>query len=45
MAVAAMSNLHPDLVAAVQQQALYSNAEEDLIKTLKSVSVNMLLVV
>lgn len=38
VAVAAMSNLHPDLVAAVQQQALYSTAEEDLIGTLKSVS-------
>ncbi|KAG7311007.1 hypothetical protein JYU34_003860 [Plutella xylostella] len=36
VAVAAMRNLHPDLVAAVQQQALYSNAEEELLGTLAS---------
>ncbi|XP_026758745.1 microspherule protein 1 [Galleria mellonella] len=38
VAVAAMRNLHPDLVAAVQQQALYSTAEEDLLGTLPSTS-------
>ncbi|CAF4789334.1 unnamed protein product [Pieris macdunnoughi] len=36
VAVAAMRNLHPDLVAAVQQQALYSTAEEDLLGTIAS---------
>ncbi|XP_023945318.1 microspherule protein 1 [Bicyclus anynana] len=36
VAIAAMRNLHPDLVAAVQQQALYSNAEEELLGTLAS---------
>ncbi|XP_032528823.2 microspherule protein 1 [Danaus plexippus] len=36
VALAAMRNLHPDLVAAVQQQALYSNAEEELLGTLPS---------
>lgn len=38
VAIAAMRNLHPDLVAAVQQQALYSTSEEDLLGTLPSVS-------
>ncbi|CAH0767049.1 unnamed protein product [Diatraea saccharalis] len=38
VAVAAMRNLHPDLVAAVQQQALYSTAEEELLGTLPSTS-------
>ncbi|XP_073957969.1 microspherule protein 1-like [Choristoneura fumiferana] len=38
VAVAAMRNLHPDLVAAVQQQALYSTAEEELLGTLNSTS-------
>lgn len=37
VAIAAMRNLHPDLVAAVQQQALYSTAEEELLGTLPSV--------
>ncbi|XP_013149490.1 PREDICTED: microspherule protein 1 [Papilio polytes] len=36
IAVAAMRNLHPDLVASVQQQALYSTAEEDLLGTVAS---------
>ncbi|XP_034834124.1 microspherule protein 1 [Maniola hyperantus] len=36
VAIAAMRNLHPDLIAAVQQQALYSNAEEELLGTLSS---------
>ncbi|XP_045775479.1 microspherule protein 1 [Maniola jurtina] len=36
VAIAAMRNLHPDLIAAVQQQALYSNAEEELLGTLPS---------
>lgn len=38
VAIAAMRNLHPDLIAAVQQQALYSTAEEELLGTLASVS-------
>ncbi|XP_028164317.1 microspherule protein 1 [Ostrinia nubilalis] len=38
VAVAAMRNLHPDLIAAVQQQALYSTAEEELLGTLSSTS-------
>ncbi|XP_072945821.1 microspherule protein 1 isoform X2 [Epargyreus clarus] len=36
VAIAAMRNLHPDLVAAVQQQALYSTAEENLLSTIPS---------
>ncbi|CAH0724662.1 unnamed protein product, partial [Brenthis ino] len=36
VAMAAMRNLHPDLVAAVQEQALFSNAEEELLGTLPS---------
>lgn len=39
IAVAAMRNLHPDLVASVQQQALYSTAEEDLLGTVASVNI------
>lgn len=38
VAIAAMRNLHPDLVAAVQQQALYSKSEEELLGTLLSSS-------
>ncbi|XP_026319363.1 microspherule protein 1 isoform X2 [Hyposmocoma kahamanoa] len=38
VAIAAMRNLHPDLVAAVQQQALYSTAEEQLLGTFTSTS-------
>lgn len=38
VAVAAMRNLHPDIVATVQQQTLYSNAEEELLGTINSVS-------
>ncbi|KAL4716546.1 hypothetical protein ACJJTC_010210 [Scirpophaga incertulas] len=34
-----MRNIHPDLVAAVQQQALYSTAEEELLGTLTSTSL------
>lgn len=34
VAIAAMRNLHPDLVASVQQQALYSTAEEEILGTL-----------
>ncbi|XP_041975351.1 microspherule protein 1 [Aricia agestis] len=36
VAIAAMRNLHPDLVAHVQQQALYSTAEEELLGSLSS---------
>lgn len=41
IAVAAMRNLHPELVESVQSRALYTVAEEDLLGTIKSVrSVN-----
>lgn len=40
VAIAAMRNLHPDLVAMVQQQALYSNAEEELLATIPMVPVS-----
>ena len=39
VAVAAMRNLHPELIANVQSRALYSKAEEQLLGTVKSVSV------
>lgn len=39
VAVAAMRNLHPELIANVQSRALYSKAEEQLLGTIKSVSV------
>ncbi|XP_075969990.1 microspherule protein Rcd5 isoform X2 [Anticarsia gemmatalis] len=38
VAIAAMRNLHPDLVAVVQQQALFSTAEEELLGTVPSSS-------
>lgn len=41
IAVAAMRNLHPELVENVQARALYSVAEEDLLGTIKSVSCNV----
>lgn len=36
IAVAAMRNLHPEMIAAVQNKALFSKAEEDLLATIKS---------
>ncbi|KAL0278144.1 UNVERIFIED_CONTAM: hypothetical protein PYX00_000051 [Menopon gallinae] len=36
VAVAAIRNLHPDMIAAVQGRALFSKAEEDLLGTIKS---------
>ncbi|XP_065160741.1 microspherule protein 1 isoform X2 [Atheta coriaria] len=36
VAVTAMRNLHPDMVAAVQDRALWSNQEEQLLYTIKS---------
>ncbi|XP_055535169.1 microspherule protein 1 [Wyeomyia smithii] len=36
IAVAAMRNLHPEVVEAVQSKALYSVAEEELLGTIKS---------
>lgn len=42
IAVAAMRNLHPELVENVQARALYSVAEEDLLGTIKSVSRHFL---
>ena len=39
VAVAAMRNLHPELIASVQSRALYSKAEEQLLGTIKSVGV------
>lgn len=41
VAVAAMRNLHPDMVAAVQDRALWSTQEEDLLSTIKSVSISL----
>ncbi|GJQ68371.1 hypothetical protein Trydic_g16962 [Trypoxylus dichotomus] len=38
VAVAAMRNLHPDMVAAVQDRALWSTQEEQLLSTIKSQS-------
>lgn len=37
VAVTAMRNLHPDMVAAVQDRALWSTQEEELLSTVKSV--------
>jgi microspherule protein 1 len=39
VAVAAMRNLHSELIASVQGRTLYSKAEEQLLGTIKSVSV------
>lgn len=39
IAVAAMRNLHPEMVEAVQSKALYTTQEEELLGTIKSVSV------
>lgn len=41
IAVAAMRNLHPELVESVQSKALYSVQEEELLGTIKSVSGSM----
>lgn len=38
VAVSAMRNLHPDMVAAVQDKALWSQEEENVLSTIKSVS-------
>lgn len=38
IAVAAMKNLHPDIVASIRSKALFSNGEEELLSTLLSVS-------
>lgn len=40
VAVQAMRNLHPELIASVQARTLYSKAEEDLLGTIKSVGTN-----
>lgn len=37
VAVAAMRNLHPELVAAVRSRALFSKAEEQILSSVKSV--------
>lgn len=39
LAVAAMRNLHPELVEAVQAKALYTTQEEELLGSIKSVSL------
>lgn len=39
IAVTAMRNLHPELVESVQRKALFSVAEEELLSSLKSVSL------
>lgn len=38
IALAAMRNLHPQTVAAVQAKALYTKAEEQLLATISSVN-------
>lgn len=38
IAVAAMRNLHPELVENVQSKALYTTQEEEVLSTIKSVS-------
>lgn len=40
VAVAAMRNLHPDMIASVQDKALWSAQEEQLLSTIKSVRFN-----
>lgn len=42
VAVSAMRNLHPDMIAAVQDKALWSQAEEQALSTVKSVSCHCL---
>lgn len=42
VAVQAMRNLHPELIASIQARTLYSKAEEDLLGTVKSVSIRRL---
>lgn len=37
IAVAAMRNLHPEVVESVHSKALYTTQEEDLLGTIKSV--------
>lgn len=41
VAVAAMRNLHPDLIASIRSKALFSNGEEELLSTLASVCLNL----
>lgn len=36
IAVGAIRNLHPEMIAAVQQKALFSKAEEDILASIKS---------
>lgn len=43
LAVAAMRNLHPELVESVQAKALYTTLEEELLGTIKSVSIRFIL--
>ncbi|XP_011496972.1 PREDICTED: microspherule protein 1 [Ceratosolen solmsi marchali] len=38
IAVQAMRNLHPELIASIQSRTLYSKNEEDLLGTIKSIS-------
>lgn len=39
IAVAAMRNLHPEMVESVQSKALFSVAEENILGTIKSVCI------
>lgn len=39
VAVSAMRNLHPEMIAAVQDKALWSQQEEKVLSTIKSVSI------
>jgi len=43
VAMAAVRNLHPDLVAAVYAKALYSIAEEELLASVKSVRIHLII--
>lgn len=38
-----MRNLHPELISSVQARTLYSKSEEDLLGTIKSVSIKRFL--
>lgn len=39
IAVAAMRNLHPEVVESVHNKALYTSQEEELLGTIKSVCI------
>ena len=43
LALQAIRNLHPEVVLQVQRKTLFSQAEIDLLSTIKSSAVNLLL--